>query len=84
MPHVFGELSGGINYWGRWFLWEDSLFIGMTATILAVYGAVHGERKDRRFAVTFLIVSMLLAFDIHAVIRIFIPIFAGVKLSRRQ
>jgi len=65
MPHIFGQLTGDPGYWGRWFLWEDSLFIGTTALILAIYGAVRGEAKQKRFATTFLVVSMLLAFGYY-------------------
>jgi len=59
-PGFFGPIDPN-QYWGRWFLWEDCIFIGAAATALALYGAIRGERTHRRFAVTMLIISMLLA-----------------------
>jgi hypothetical protein len=77
MPNIFGQLTGDLGYWGRWYLWEDSLFIGTTATILALYGAFCGDRKYRRFAVTFLVVSLLLALGnytpVYGVLYRFLP-----------
>ncbi|HWE02886.1 MAG TPA: hypothetical protein VG326_10805 [Tepidisphaeraceae bacterium] len=82
-PHVFGQVTGGVGYWGRWFLWEDSLFIGMTALILAVYGAVRGEPKHRRFAAGFLVASLLLAFGyytpLYGVLYRFFPGFGSFR-----
>lgn len=61
IPNIFGRVVDGY-YWGRWFLWEDSLFIGVAACSLAIYGALGVEKKKRRFAVTFVVICLVLAF----------------------
>ncbi len=42
-PKFFGDLSPA-DYFGRCYLWEMSLFLGVTALALAIYGAV-GQRS---------------------------------------
>ena len=32
----------GYDYWGRCYLWEVSLFIGISGLVLALYGAIAG------------------------------------------
>ena len=39
-PYFFGDMVG-LPYWGRCYLWEMSLFIGVTGLALAIYGACH-------------------------------------------
>ncbi len=36
-PEFFGKLVPGL-YWGRWYPWEVSLYVGATAIVLAVIG----------------------------------------------
>ena len=59
-PRVFGD-SVNTVYVGRWFPWETSIFLGVTTILLAGYGAVTVARARRRFAVTIVIASLLLA-----------------------
>ena len=58
VPGLFGSIS---NYWGRWYLWEMSLFIGVTGLVLAVYGAVCGNREMRLFSVPMVLILSILA-----------------------
>ena len=58
VPGFFGGMS---NYWGRWYLWEMSLFIGVTGFILAVSGAVRGSRKLRLSSVSMTLILSVLA-----------------------
>lgn len=44
LPEFFGNLNDS-PYWGRWFLWEVSFFIGITAFWLALIAVTHQERK---------------------------------------
>ena len=48
VPGFFGDMTGQ-EYWGRCYLWEMSLFFGISGLVLAIYGAVRGERSKRRF-----------------------------------
>jgi hypothetical protein len=59
-PGFFGDLVT-VPYWGRWYLWEMCLFIGVSGLALAVYGAVCGERKLRRALVPLVAVMLVLA-----------------------
>lgn len=64
LPNVYGHATEG--YWGRWYLWESSLFVGVTAVVLAVYGLVHGRREDRRWtSLAFFGAVMLVAFGYY-------------------
>ncbi len=36
-PGFFGDV-GGQPYWGRWYLWEASAYMGVLGLVLAVYG----------------------------------------------
>ena len=58
VPALFGSVS---NYWGRWFLWEMSLFISVTGLVLALYGAVCGKRDVRVFSVSMVLILSILA-----------------------
>lgn len=49
------------NYWGRWFLWEVSAFVGVCGLMLAVLGAVSGDRKQRQFAALLALIFFVLA-----------------------
>jgi hypothetical protein len=48
-------------YIGRWYFWEASIYIGATATALAVYGACCGRRPGRRTAIAMTGILLLLA-----------------------
>ena len=42
-PGFFGSLTTQA-YWGRWFLWEMSLFFGITGLVMAGYGLTRAPR----------------------------------------
>jgi hypothetical protein len=62
-PGFFGPVTetGYFRYWGRCFLWEMCLFIGVTGLLLAIYGAVAGERAKRRYALAMALALLVLA-----------------------
>jgi hypothetical protein len=60
VPKFFGDMVG-VPYWGRWYLWEMCLFIGVSGLSLAVYGAVCGEKPLRRALVPLLAIMLILA-----------------------
>jgi hypothetical protein len=53
------------SYWGRCYLWETSLFIGVTGFLLAVYATVAYERRAKWIPLTVLGVALLLALGVH-------------------
>lgn len=64
VPDFFGDVVN-ISYWGRFFLWEMSLFIGVTGISMAIYGALYGERQKRHFSLTMVIILFVLALGAH-------------------
>ncbi len=64
VPDFFGDMKH-MDYWGRFYLWEMCLFIGVTCTILAAYGAFYGESSKRRYSLTMVIILFVLALGVH-------------------
>jgi hypothetical protein len=59
-PGFFGN-NMRLIYWGRWYCWEVSLFVGVIGLAMALYGACNGERRQRVLAGTMALVLVLLA-----------------------
>jgi len=64
-PNFFGNLSSQHPYWGRCYLWEMSLFFGITGFVCAVYGAVYCEKRMRRVFVAVTALLVVLALGVH-------------------
>lgn len=62
-PYFFGDMIN-TPYWGRAYLWEMNLFIGINGLILAIYGLIKGGRTARHLAAT-IIVLLVLALGVH-------------------
>jgi hypothetical protein len=63
-PFFFGDMTM-FPYWGRCYLWEMSLFIGVTGVFLAAYGAICGEKKLRRYSTIMVSILLLLSLGAH-------------------
>jgi len=48
-PTLFGGTEK-VAYWGRWYYWETSAFFGAAGAVLAVIGAIWGDKRSRRLA----------------------------------
>ena len=48
VPGFFGDINH-FSYWGRFRLWEMSLFCGVVGFVLAIFGLVYGEPSRKRF-----------------------------------
>jgi hypothetical protein len=59
-PGFFGDMVT-TPYWGRWYLWEMCLFIGVCGLALAVCGALCGKREFRRSLVPLAVIMLVLA-----------------------
>jgi hypothetical protein len=57
-PDFFGQMA---RYWGRWYLWETSLFISVAGLVFAVYAIVWCERASTWRPLIVIFVSFLLA-----------------------
>jgi len=66
-PGFFGEMQ---SYWGRCYLWEMSIFVGVTGFALAVYAVVFCEGKRTRIFAAMTLLLLLLAIGKHT------PLFA--------
>ena len=63
-PNFFGDGVGN-KYWGRCYLWEMSLFMGVAGLVLAVFGVIRGERRLRLFSLPLALILLLLALGSH-------------------
>ncbi|HTL30082.1 MAG TPA: hypothetical protein VL282_12710, partial [Tepidisphaeraceae bacterium] len=59
-PGFFGDMQSS-PYWGRWYLWETMLFIGIVPLMLAIYGAQYARNDRRVIAIALALLSILLA-----------------------
>src|SRR5205823_12839667 len=55
---LFGHIA---TYWGRWYLWETSLFIGVAGLVFAIYAAIRCERGTKWRPLIVVCVAFLLA-----------------------
>ncbi len=80
VPALFGSIS---NYWGRWYLWEMSLFISVTGLVLALYGAVCGRRDMRLFSLSMVLILSILALGAYtplfSLLYRFVPGFSAIR-----
>jgi hypothetical protein len=58
LPDFFGNLTS-VHYWGRWFLWEVSLFIGITAFFLFLLAVFPPGPQKRRWALTTTVIAFI-------------------------
>ena len=57
-PDFFGQMA---RYWGRWYLWETSLFIGVAGLVFAIYATIRCERAAKWRPLIVICVAFLLA-----------------------
>jgi hypothetical protein len=62
VPNFFGEPA---SYWGRGYLWETTLFIGVSGVLLALYAAIYCDWKRTWIPITVLLIALLLALGLH-------------------
>jgi hypothetical protein len=63
-PSFFGDMTN-LPYWGRCYLWEMSLFFGVTGLTLALFGMLQSDRPGRRTAAAMVILLAVLALGAH-------------------
>src|SRR5438552_8062906 len=57
-PDFFGQIA---KYWGRWYLWETSVFIGIVGVAFAIYATIRCERGTKWRPLIVVCVAFLLA-----------------------
>ena len=64
VPGLLGDLST-FSYWGRGYFWEMSIYFGVVGLVLAIYGAIRGERKSQMFSLPMTLILLILALGSH-------------------
>jgi hypothetical protein len=62
VPDFFGEMA---KYWGRWYLWETSLFLGVVGLAFAAYATICCEREEKWRPLILIFVCFLLALGVY-------------------
>ncbi len=80
LPDLFGNLHS-CPYWGRWYLWEVSLFMGVAPFILAAISVVAGGKRAIKLAI---LAGIAFVFSLGAFTPLFpvlqwIPGFQGIR-----
>ncbi|MFQ5417601.1 MAG: hypothetical protein ACE5FL_11195 [Myxococcota bacterium] len=80
IPYLFGDATAmTVSYYGRWWYWDDSAFIGVAALALAVVGAVGGAGRLRATALwlagAFIVLSLGGYSPAYALLYRFVPGF---------
>ena len=57
-PDFFGQTA---RYWGRWYLWETSLFVGVAGLAFAIYATICCERGTKWRLLIVVFASFVLA-----------------------
>jgi hypothetical protein len=60
VPAFFGD-TVHFPYWGRWYLWEMSLFVSVTGFSLALYAVVFRPGRERFILLAMMTILLLLA-----------------------
>jgi len=82
VPSFFGDLRT-FPYWGRYFIWEMSLFMGVSSFFMAVLGVLHGQRDTKRFVAVMAVGCIILALGSHTPLyRIFYNVLPGFNKFR--
>ncbi|MBN1384656.1 MAG: hypothetical protein JW983_07250 [Elusimicrobia bacterium] len=63
-PKIFGDMLN-IPYWGRYNIWEMTLFISITGLLLAICGAVWGDKNKGYLCLFMALICLVLALGKH-------------------
>jgi hypothetical protein len=85
-PNFFGN-DGTTAYWGRFYYWEMSFFVGITGLVLAICGFLRGRPATRRFSTIMALVLLVLALGrytpVFHLLYSYIPGFASFRGSSK-
>ncbi len=78
-PEFFGNLVA-VHYWGRWFLWEVSLFIGTTAFFLVLLAVFSSNSQKRRWILMITVIAFIFSLGAFTpLFKYFYDFFPGFK-----
>ena len=82
VPNFFGD-DLSFPYWGRWYIWETSLFITITGFFLAIYGWLCGDKNKNRIPALLILLLLILALGKHTpLFKLFYDWVPGFNLFR--
>ena len=62
VPDLYVDIVGRrLTYWGRWFYWDTSAFMGVVALVFAVHGAITTRGARRNSAIALFVLFSLLS-----------------------
>jgi hypothetical protein len=64
VPGFFGDILHK-NYWGANYLWECSLYVSISGLVMAILGAMRGQRQLVKLTVAMIVITTLLALGRH-------------------
>jgi hypothetical protein len=92
-PHALGTLQTSpgepipYSYWGRWYLWEMSLFVSVTGAVLAGYGVFAARGRRKWHTLVIVIVTAILALGsatpLHHFLYLHLPKFGEFRGSSK-
>ncbi len=86
VPGFLGD-NEAVRYWGQWYYWEVSAFLGIIGLGLATYGSIYGHRDARRYSLWMCMILMVLALGSHTpllrILYAFVPGFNKFRVSAR-
>lgn len=65
VPELFGD-GERLDWWGRWWFWDASIFLGVTTLTLAALGVRFGPGDARRVDLPLALLALLLAFGANS------------------
>ncbi len=66
-PRFYGDYLN-FPYWGRSYLWEMSLFVGVTGLLLGLHGLLYADRRIRGNCLAMILILVALALGTHTFI----------------
>ncbi len=86
---VPGFLGGdeSVRYWGQWYYWEVSAFVGVVVVLMAVCGVIYGGSRARQREVWICLILLILALGSHTpllkLLYLSVPGFNKFRVSAR-
>lgn len=82
LPDFFGNLTT-VHYWGPWYLWEVSIFMGVVAFSLSLCGTFLGDPRPKIGLFISTLVAFVMAMGIYTPLYRFfynhLPFFNGIR-----
>jgi hypothetical protein len=82
LPDFFGNLTT-VHYWGPWYFWELSIFMGVVAFALSLFGAFSGDLRSQIGLLISTLAAIVMAMGAYTPLYRFfydhLPFFNGIR-----